>query len=390
MNDSLHVKVSNEKVGSILFENNEYIFDYTTRNQDAFVSLSMPVRTKSYVNPKLHPIFEMHLPEGYLLSIIKKHFSKLTKTDDFGLLQLMAHSIKGRLMYEAETTKEETTLSLETLLHPKSETLFDELVSRFALNSPLSGVQPKVLAKVRDKVTLPLQEYIVKSWGAEYPHLALNEFYCMSIVKHAGIEVPEFYLSDDNKLFIMKRFDIKENGIYLGFEDMCVLQARQADEKYEGSYEHIAKSIKTFVSPKHRKKALRDFFKIMVINTLVQNGDAHLKNFGILYENIHDIWLAPAYDIVCTTLYIQKDIPALHLLGSKKWWSKALLLRFGQESCELSSRETLMLFDACIKAMHLIIRKIKERIKVEKDLHVKEFLSSLVEVFQRDFEKLKV
>lgn len=383
MPDSLHVKVLNEKIGSILLENNEYIFDYTTGNQDAFVSLSMPVRAKSYANPKLHPIFEMHLPEGYLLSIIKKHFSKITKTDDFGLLQIMAHSIKGRLTYESNETQEEATLSLETLLHPKSEALFDELVARFALNSPLSGVQPKVLAKVRDKVTLPLQEYIVKSWGDEYPHLALNEFYCMRVVKLAGIEVPEFYLSDDNKLFIMKRFDIKEDGNYLGFEDMCVLQARQADEKYEGSYEYIAKSIKTFVSPKHKKKALRDFFKMMVINTLVQNGDAHLKNFGVLYENIQDIWLAPAYDVICTTLYIQKDIPALHLLGSKKWWSKAFLTRFGKESCELSSSETQVLYDECIEAIRIISSEIKERIELESTLHVKMFLSSLVEVFER-------
>lgn len=384
MKDSLHVKVSSEKAGTILLENNEYIFDYTTDNQDAFVSLSMPVRAKSYVNPKLHPIFEMHLPEGYLLSIIKKHFSKITKTDDFGLLHLMAHSIKGRLTYEADDTQEETTLSLDALLHPKSETLFDELVSRFALSSPLSGVQPKVLAKVREKVTLPLQEYIVKSWGDEYPHLALNEFYCMKVVQKAGIEVPEFYLSDDNKLFIMKRFDIKDDGSYLGFEDMCVLQARQADEKYEGSYEHIAKSIKTFVSPKHKKKALRDFFKMMVINTLVQNGDAHLKNFGVLYENIQHIWLAPAYDVVCTTLYIQKDIPALHLLGSKKWWSKAFLLRFGKESCELNTNEALALYDECVEAMRIIVLEVKERIEIENDLHVKVFLSSLVEIFERE------
>jgi len=384
MKDSLHVKVSSEKAGTILLENNEYIFDYTTDNQDAFVSLSMPVRAKSYVNPKLHPIFEMHLPEGYLLSIIKKHFSKITKTDDFGLLHLMAHSIKGRLTYEADATQEEATLSLDALLHPKSETLFDELVSRFALSSPLSGVQPKVLAKVREKVTLPLQEYIVKSWGDEYPHLALNEFYCMKVVQKAGIEVPEFYLSDDNKLFIMKRFDIKDDGSYLGFEDMCVLQARQADEKYEGSYEHIAKSIKTFVSPKHKKKALRDFFKMMVINTLVQNGDAHLKNFGVLYENIQHIWLAPAYDVVCTTLYIQKDIPALHLLGSKKWWSKAFLLRFGKESCELNTNEALALYDECVEAMRIIVLEVKERIEIENDLHVKVFLSSLVEIFERE------
>ncbi len=387
MQDSLHVNVLGEKVGNILYENNEYIFTYTTQNQDTFVSLSMPIRTKSYANPKLHPIFEMHLPEGYLLSIIKKHFSKITKTDDFGLLKLMAHSIKGRLTYEVNTIHEEETLSLDALLHPKSETLFDELVSRFALNSPLSGVQPKVLAKVRDKVTLPLQEYIVKSWGDEYPHLSLNEFYCMKIVKLSCIDVPEFYLSDDNKLFIMKRFDIKENGTYLGFEDMCVLQARQADEKYEGSYESIAKSIKTFVSPKHKKKALRDFFKMMVINTLVQNGDAHLKNFGLLYENIDDIWLAPAYDVVCTTLYIQKDIPALHLLGSKKWWSKPFLMRFGKEYCDLSASDTSTLYDECVEAMRIISSEIKERIEKEKDLHVKKFLSDLVEMFERRINK---
>ena len=120
MQDSLHVNVSKENAGNILLENNEYIFDYTTTHPDAFISLSMPVRAKSYAHPKLHPIFEMHLPEGYLLSIIKKHFSKITKTDDFGLLRLMAHSIKGRLTYEAKGLQEESPLSLDALLHPQS------------------------------------------------------------------------------------------------------------------------------------------------------------------------------------------------------------------------------------------------------------------------------
>lgn len=381
MSDSLHVKVSNEKAGTILFENGEYIFDYDTNNHKAFVSLSMPVRAKSYVNRKLHPLFEMHLPEGYLLSLIKKHFSKITKTDDFGLLKLMAHSIKGRVTYESLGDDNENALSLDTLLHPKSETLFDELVHKFALTSALSGVQPKILAKVKDKVTLPLQEYIVKAWGEEYPNLALNEFYCMRIVEQAGIVVPKFYLSDDNKLFIMKRFDITEEGKTLGFEDMCVLQARQADEKYEGSYEHVAKSIKTFVSQKHKRKALIDFFKMIVINTLVQNGDAHLKNFGVLYTDINDIRLAPAYDVVCTTLYIKNDIAALHLLGSKKWWSKEFLVRFGKESCELSTKEATVLYEECIDAMMIVIQEMKTRLNDETDIHVKQCLEELIGLF---------
>jgi len=382
MKNSLHVKFLNQQVGTLVYENKEYIFDYTTENKNNFIALNMPLRTKSYVNDKLHPLFEMHLPEGYLLSIIKKHFSKITKTDDFGLLKLISNSINGRVNYKSDNKNTQETLNLENLLHPKDENLFDELVNKFALNSPLSGVQPKVLAKVKDKGTLPLQQYIVKSWGEDYPHLALNEYFCMSAVKHAGIEVPEFYISDDNKLFIMKRFDIKEDGTYLGFEDMCVLQVKQVQDKYEGSYEQIAKTIKIFVSPKNKKTSLSNFFKMIVINNLLQNGDAHLKNFGLVYEDITDIKLAPAYDVVCTTMYIKNDISALHLLGSKKWWDKKFLLRFGKESCELTNKEANGLYDECISAIKKTKTEIEAKITSEKTLHVKEFLIELAKKFK--------
>ena len=95
---------------------------------------------------------------------------------------------------------------------------------------------------------------------------------------------------------------MQQNGQYLGFEDMCVLQARQRDDKYEGSYEQIAKTIKIFVSPKYKQESLKQYFKMIVINHLVKNGDAHLKNFGLIYDNLDEIRLAPAYDVVSTLL----------------------------------------------------------------------------------------
>ncbi len=332
MKNSLEINVHSKKAGSLAFENNEYIYSYTSDDKHDYISLTMPVRAKNYVNRQLHPIFEMHLPEGYLLSVIKKHFSKLTKTDDFGLLKLMSPNIKGRVNYKNREPSDREVLTLDSLLHPTTSTFFDELVHKFALTSSLSGVQPKVLAKVQDKATLAFQDYIVKSWGEDYPNLALNEYYCMQIIKQANIDVPEFYLSDDHKLFIMKRFDLKEDGTFLGFEDMCVLQAKQRDDKYDGSYEAIVKTIKIFTSAKHKKNALRQFFKMIVINNFVQNGDAHLKNYGLLYENIDNVRLAPSYDVVSTTMYIKNDIPALHLLGSKKWWGRRFLIRFAIET----------------------------------------------------------
>jgi len=363
---NLKVMVDENPVGRLINEHDEFIFFYDTKSKDRFISLTMPVRQKPYVYKKLHPLFEMHLPEGYLLSIIKKHFSKITKMDDFGLLKVMAPSIHGRVTYESKKQTTKDTLSLDELIKPKNEHLFDELVNTFALHSALSGVQPKVLAVITDKATLKCEEYIVKSWGDEYKELALNEYYCMQIVRLAGVDVPEFYISDDEKLFIMKRFDRQEDR-HLGFEDMCVLMGKQRDDKYEGSYEQIAKVIQTFVSPNHKKRSLLHFFKMLYISYKLENGDAHLKNFGLLYDGVENIRLAPAYDVVCTTVYIKHDIPALLLLGSKKWWDEKYLIKFGMQSCGLSKKEIDIALKECKSAFKTVEKQISQRLEVENN-----------------------
>ena len=374
---NLNVKVDLNRVGELIKENEEFIFSYTSENKDDFISLIMPIRQKPYIHNKLHPIFEMHLPEGYLLSIIKKHFSKLLKTDDFGLLNIMAPSIKGRVSYESDFLRVETNLTLDDLLHSKNDNLFDELLDRFALNSALSGVQPKVLATIENKATLKIDDYIVKSWGDEYKELALNEYYCMKIVKLSNIEVPEFYISDDEKLFIMKRFDKIEDS-YIGFEDMCVLMGKQRDDKYEGSCEQVVKTIKTFVSSQNKRTALIQFFKMTYLNYRLKNGDAHLKNFGLIYEGINNIKLAPAYDVVSTTVYIKNDIPALLLLGSKKWWDKKYLEKFGIQTCDLTKKEIENAIAECEKAINIIKNEITMRLQIEQNEDKKEILEKLV------------
>ncbi|MDS1309517.1 type II toxin-antitoxin system HipA family toxin [Marinobacter xiaoshiensis] len=352
MSSELNVCVDGHQTGKLFKETADIVFSYNDSSApDQFVSLTMPVRRREYSHRYLHPIFEMHLPEGYLLSTIKKQFAKITDTDDLGLLKLLAPSIRGRIEYNRQDQPENNPLHLDTLLHSDNPRLFEELVSRFALRSALSGVQPKVLAQLENKATLRLDDFIIKAWGQDYPALAVNEYCCMLVCKYAGIPVPEFHLSDDESLFIMKRFDLNEDGSALGFEDMCVLQAKQRDDKYTGSYEQIAKTIKTFVSPANKRASLEQFFKMIVISNALQNGDAHLKNFGLIYENAASIRLAPAYDIVCTTVYINQDIPALTLAGSKKWMRREKLERFGIQACELTASRASALYDECRKAL---------------------------------------
>ncbi|SDP14451.1 serine/threonine-protein kinase HipA [Pseudomonas extremorientalis] len=150
--------------------------------------------------------------------------------------------------------------------------------------------------------------------------------------------VPEVQLSQHGKFLVVKRFDISESA-YLEFEDMCVLSGWGTAKKYDGSYQGCAKLIRSFVTPSRVTRTLEDFFLMVALSAGIQNGDAHLKNFGLLYENCAqdaDVWLAPAYDLVTTTVYNCNDIMGLLLGGSKAWPKRKMLVQFGRSSCGLS------------------------------------------------------
>ena len=102
----------------------------------------------------------------------------------------------------------------------------------------------------------------------------------MRIAKESGVDVPVFDLSSNGQLFVMERFDTSGGNQFLGFEDGCVLQGLPPKEKYNGSYERLVKSIEQFVSSDNIRESLKQFYTSLVVSWAVQNGDAHLKNFG--------------------------------------------------------------------------------------------------------------
>jgi serine/threonine-protein kinase HipA len=70
----------------------------------------------------------------------------------------------------------------------------------------------------------------------------------------------------------------------------------------------------------------------------VENGDAHLKNFAVLYEHPEgQVRLAPVYDIIATTPYYARDVLALTLGGSKAFPDRARLSDFGRRACGLGT-----------------------------------------------------
>jgi serine/threonine-protein kinase HipA len=315
----------------------QYVFAYdqAAESPAAQVSLTMPVRLESWLSRDLHPIFQMNLPEGALLEAIRRAIAKLAGEDDLNILRVTGGNQIGRNRFslpgDAAPGIVETAESLEELLsYPDTDELFHDLVAKYALRSGISGVQPKVMLDATVRGTTTAGSYIVKSWGPDYPQLAANEFFCMTAAKWSGLPVPEFHLSGNGGLFLMKRFDLADSdNSPIGFEDMCSLQGVGTAQKYGSTYERVARSIKDFVSGEFLQAAREQFFTSLVLSCMIRNGDAHLKNFGVLYEGPgQPVRLAPIYDMVTTVAYIPRDVPALSLAGTKKWWPRKYLEKF--------------------------------------------------------------
>ena len=378
----MQVYVNQTKTGTLSKEE-KYIFNYNAQAKD-IVSLTMPIRSESWSSQELHPIFQMNMPEGALREAIKNHFAKIEKMDDMGLLKLIGPYVLGRVKFESLATPVEE-LKLDDILSSAKENLFEELMERFAIRSGVSGVQPKLLLTAQNKTTMHFEHYIVKSWQAEYPQLALNEYFCMRAIQHAGIETPEFYLSDNLSLFVMKRFDITDDGKYLGFEDMCVLTGRGTEDKYESSYEEVVRVIKDVVAPPYRKKAIKSLFTALIMNHFLRNGDGHLKNYGVLYDNDYsDARLAPIYDVITTTCYIKKDIPALRMSDAKLWWKEKTYKTFAKLSCGLTNKEYEEIVDSCMQA--IIVTKKEMETYSHDDTDVKLFLEQLSGCWKDKFD----
>lgn len=345
----LAVSVPEGKSGELVHAGEQFMFRYALEAERAqSIAFAMPVRAEEYSRPTLMPIFQMNMPEGFLLEQIRNRLAKTTPMNPMLLLAITGSNDPiGRLSVElpkplaglvggAELARGERLD--EILAWDGSEDLFAMLVEKYVLRSGISGVQPKLLVPmIERKATASTNELIIKSEGRDYPNLAINEFLCMSIAKAAGLEVPEFYLSDNHKMFVMRRFD-RVDGRRLGFEDMAVLTGRGTEQKYEGSYAMLAKAVRVFCPPEQVNPSLEALYRSVVVSCVVGNGDAHLKNFGLLYTNpeANDARLAPAYDIVNTTAYIPEDSLALSLDGSKSLFASRLGLMSLATTCGIA------------------------------------------------------
>ncbi|MBN1823923.1 MAG: HipA domain-containing protein [Endomicrobiales bacterium] len=185
----------------------------------------------------------------------------------------------------------------------------------------ISGVQPKLSVRLNKKsreieVTPEHGEYILKPQTQVFGHLPENENLCMLIAECAGITVPPhglFELNDGTKTYIIKRYD-RNKGEKIHQENFY--QILESKDKYKGSLEAIGTKLKEISDAPGLDVQL--YYERVLFNFLIGNGDAHSKNFSVVYDKEGRCRLAPAYDIVCSKLVIPDEEDFALTMGGKK------------------------------------------------------------------------
>ena len=171
-----------------------------------------------------------------------------------------------------------------------------------------------------DRIVLPAHgeggDWIVKIPDAAFPGLPANELAVMRLAHEVGIEVPETRMvqrdqvsdlgegawsSDENEAYMVRRFDRTAGG-RVHMEDFAQVLGRFGSG--EGKYASAVETVAALAYRGQDRASLREMVRRTVFNLLVGNGDAHLKNWSLIYPDRMRARLSPAYDLVCTAVYL--------------------------------------------------------------------------------------
>jgi len=324
-----------------------------------FVSLTMPVRTESYVwDDQLPPVLQMNLPEGYLLQVLQEQFGPHIGASPIALLSVIGRNMVGRLQVAApgaELNEPAKPIEVAELLKgDNSEAAFAALVRAHA-TSGVSGVVPKFLDAQQDasaaddpnsarpelaegltplarhrKASMVTRRHIIKGSSAQLPFVALNEHLCMQVASRV-MPTARTEVSDDGQALVVHRFDVDEHGQpHWGMEDFCSLLGLRPAAKYDTTWERIARAVRDHVPGAQRLDTYRQLANTLLLTYALRNADCHAKNLALLYTSRDDVHLSPAYDMLTTGVYagFQHNPPGIEFMGKKTWTPGKNLQKF--------------------------------------------------------------
>ena len=341
----LNVFFGNAKAGSLDIAANEpfygftYDREYIATPKAQPLSLSLPITESRYPGILAQPYFEGLLPEGEARYAIARRLG-IPQTSSVKLLRALGRDCVGDISIVEEGggidpnsnngygSEAQTHLPIHDCIRKIAERPHEEIPRlQEDMRLSLAGGQEKIA--LYHKQGEPLLEgwyipalgspttHIIKPGVLEnhYPQITLNEFLCLRAASACGIStVDAEILFPETPVIVIRRYDrimgdIMENGLNavgrIHQEDCCQACGIKSSMKYEHDGGPGFKRIRDLLV-KHCKRPVDDIATLVkwgIFNYLIGNCDAHAKNLSLLYNTDGTVSLAPAYDIISTTVY---------------------------------------------------------------------------------------
>ena len=348
----LLVSVNDRRIGVLREADDLWAFAYDpewSAADDAFdlspaLSRSRPEHVDGASQRPVQWYFDNLLPEEALRALLAKE-AALPAEDAFGLLAYFGAESAGSLILR----QPDVPMQEASGLRPLPPAALSERIRQLpqaslnqgaAKRMSLAGAQHKMVVVVRDgELFEPLpgtpSTHILKPNhpAAEYPASVINEFFTMRLAHRMGLAVPSVALRYvPEPVYIVERFD-RDAGILPKRHhiiDACQLLNKARSFKYTAA---TLDTLAAIVAQCRARAATRlRLFRWLLFNTLVGNGDNHLKNLSF-HVTPTGINLAPAYDLLSTAAYTTRAYA--HERAS--WPQVELVLAIGEKRffCDL-------------------------------------------------------
>ena len=353
--ESLDVYLNDRKVGRLDDDNGLLSFSYDSAYLASGIrepiSHALPVRTAPYPHQEVEPVLSNLLPEDIIRTRLGQ-ILQIPRENTFAFLKAIGGDCAGAVAFfpTGYTPSAVAGGEFRELSDEEAGAVLDNLEKRpldvgeegFRISG--AGAQDKLIACFRDShVLLPLNgtpsTHIIKTEIRNYPGSVENEWYAMSLASACGLSAAtsEIAVIGGKRRFVSLRYDrLQADGRVrrLHQEDFCQMTGIDPKRKYEVlGGPGIVSSFRLLRELSISAAESLEFIDRVIFNFLVGNGDAHGKNFSVLYRD-GVATLAPMYDVMSTTVYPDVDRRMAMKIDDEyafKWITPGKFLRMAEK-----------------------------------------------------------
>jgi serine/threonine-protein kinase HipA len=297
------------------------------------LSRSLPLRNEPFIGKHARPFFAGILPEESPRRQIAAILG-ISERNDFAMLERIGGECAGAvsLLPDGAPHPSMGESRIQELSDKELQAIIAELPRRplmagkEGVRLSLAGSQDKLPVVIRESmVALPIggtpSTHILKPDPERFPGLAAIEFFCMTLAKAIGLNVPpvSIRLIGGKSCIIVQRYDRTSDQagaiMRVHQEDFCQALGLPPERKYQQEGGPLLRDCISLLREWSTIPAMdiREFLDGLIFNMLIGNADAHGKNYSMLYRK-GERRLAPFYDLVCTLAWPElSKIPAMKL-----------------------------------------------------------------------------